>query len=180
MKISGYILIAAGFLAGALISVLDVERIIAWEGFISTIVAGVIGVVLVRWADFQSTRTEGKLAANLKAIRESMERIVAAISDLDGRKDTIDPYEVRHEIDKLFPIDLAAFADARESITHVYGLQAYADVMSLFAAGERYLNRVWSASADGYINEVKTYLGRTREQFDATLEKLQSLDSAAS
>ena len=37
---------------------------------------------------------------------------------------------------------------------HVFGMQNYADVMSNFAAGERYINRVWSASTDGYVDEV--------------------------
>ena len=65
---------------------------------------------------------------------------------------------VQHRIDELFPGDLNKFVEARETIPHVYRLQAYADVMSHFAAGERYLNRVWSASADGYVDEVRTYL----------------------
>ena len=48
---------------------------------------------------------------------------------------------------------------------HVFGLQNYADVMSAFAAGERYINRVWSASTDGYIDEVRSYLDRATQQF---------------
>lgn len=48
---------------------------------------------------------------------------------------------------------------------HVFGLQNYADVMSAFAAGERYVNRVWSASTDGYVDEVRTYLIRATDQF---------------
>jgi len=61
--------------------------------------------------------------------------------------------------------DLNIFANARESMQHVFGLQNYADVMSAFAAGERYVNRVWSASTDGYVDEVRTYLARATEQF---------------
>ncbi len=48
---------------------------------------------------------------------------------------------------------------------HVFGIQNYADVMSNFAAGERYINRVWSASTDGYVDEVRMYLERARAQF---------------
>lgn len=48
---------------------------------------------------------------------------------------------------------------------HVFGLQSNADVMSAFAAGERYINRVWSASTDGYVDEVRNYLNRATEQF---------------
>jgi hypothetical protein len=48
---------------------------------------------------------------------------------------------------------------------HVFGMQNYADVMSAFAAGERYINRVWSASTDGYLEEVRLYLEKARNQF---------------
>ena len=50
-------------------------------------------------------------------------------------------------------------------MVHLFGLQVYADVMSAFAAGERYVNRVWSASADGYRHEAITYLHKAATQF---------------
>lgn len=84
---------------------------------------------------------------------------------LDAGKADIPPYELRFEIDRRFRTDLNRFVAARESLVHIYGLQAYADIMSAFAAGERYLNRVWSASADGYVDEAREYIGRAREQF---------------
>lgn len=46
--------------------------------------------------------------------------------------------------------------------------------MTHYAGGERYLNRVWSASADGYVNEVKDYLERSLEQFQIAKEKLSA------
>ena len=69
------------------------------------------------------------------------------------------------KLDRLFRRDLQNFAEARESMIHVFGMQDYADVMSNFAAGERYINRVWSASTDGYVDEVTAYLERARDQF---------------
>ncbi len=86
-----------------------------------------------------------------------------------------DPYQVRHLIDDLFMEDLDLFVQSRERIAHRFGLQAYANVMSHFATGERYLNRSWSASTDGYIEEVHTYIGRAREQFQQALELLRGL-----
>ena len=60
-----------------------------------------------------------------------------------------------------------------------FGLQGYADVMSELAAGERYVNRVWSASTDGYIDEVLTFLERAREQFHSARERLTVLQGGA-
>ena len=80
---------------------------------------------------------------------------------------------MRHKIDELFLEDLNNFVEARESISHAYSVQAYADVMSHFAAGDRYLNRVWCASADGYVDEVNEYLEKSLEQFEDSKKKLE-------
>jgi len=84
-------------------------------------------------------------------------------------------YEARFEIDRLLREDLNNFANARESMKHVFGLQHYADVMSAFAAGERYINRVWSASTDGYVDEVRSYLDRATQQFREALALFNDL-----
>ena len=94
---------------------------------------------------------------------------------LNAQKRSIDTYDVRHRIDELFTDDLTSFVEARQSIAQVHGLQAYADVMSYFAAGERYLNRVWSASADGYVDEVNDYLDKAQAQFVESLERIRQL-----
>jgi hypothetical protein len=79
------------------------------------------------------------------------------------------------EIDRLFREDLNNFADARESMIHVFGIQDFAEVMSNFAAGERYINRVWSASVDGYVDEVNLYLERALNQFVEAQEHFYEL-----
>ncbi len=175
-KLLGYLLITGGFLGGAFVAVLETEEV-GWGGFLSALAVGAAGVALVRLITHQAAREEDTLAANIKSIRQSLAKVVENITALDKEKASINPYDLRHRIDDLFPEDLTTFVDARESISHVYGLQPYADVMSIFAAGERYLNRVWSASADGYINECHTYLEKAREQFVAAQEKLTALEA---
>ena len=56
---------------------------------------------------------------------------------------------------KTLMVDLGEFVDARETMIPRLGMQAYADVMSAFATGERQINRAWSASVDGYVDEVR-------------------------
>jgi hypothetical protein len=53
-------------------------------------------------------------------------------------------------------------------------MQTYANVMSDFAAGERYVNRVWSASADGYNAEARQYLDKAAAQFRVARQQLES------
>ena len=37
---------------------------------------------------------------------------------------------------------------------HGLGMEHYARIMDRFARGERFVHRAWSASADGYVDEV--------------------------
>ena len=178
MKNIGIALIIIGFLAGSLIAVLDTTIIESWPSFIMALVVGSGGVVLVKMATRHSEQAAGLMDSNLRTVVDAIDNIVKNIDILDNEKDSINTYEVRHKLDRDYLLDLGNFADAREAISHKYGTQAYANVMSIFAAGERYLNRVWSASADGYVDEVNTYIGRAREQFDHVKEELGKLQAA--
>jgi len=179
MKIIGYLFIVVGFLGGAFTTVLETEQVY-WEGFVVAVIAGVAGVVMVRLVISRAARKEETLTVNIRNLLESLSRVVDNITALNQEKESINPYDFRHRIDELFPVDLATFVDAREAISHLYGLQSYADVMSIFSSGERHLNRVWSASADGYIHECHTYIEKAREQFSDALEKLKALETQAS
>ena len=174
MRQLGYLMIAVGFLAGALAAVVDVESI-RWPQFAAALVVGAAGVALVRVAQKQTSRSEGKLASDMQSVEASLSRIVENITQLNAQKHSIDTYDMHARIDELFAEDLTGFVQARESIAHVHGLSAYADVMSCFAAGERYLNRAWSASVDGYIDEVNAYLDKAHSQFVESLQRVHQL-----
>jgi hypothetical protein len=172
----GFVMVTVGFLAGALAAVAEVDAV-RWGYFTSSLAIGAVGIILVRVGHVRLGRQEDKLALNMQAIQTSLARIAENMRQLNAEKHSIDTYDMRHRIDELFVDDLATFVEARQSIAQVHGLQAYADVMSHFAAGERYLNRVWSASADGYIDEVNTYLDKAQAQFVESLEKVKQLQN---
>ncbi len=174
MKAIGFVLVAAAFLVGAYLSSLD-ERIVEWINFIPAILAGVVGVALVKVTDRRHAMSAETLTSNKADIDDSLARLVADLEKLDAEKESIPTADLHGEIDKRLRDDLTRFADARHSLAHIYGLQAYADVMSSFAAGERYVNRVWSASADGYGDEAKKYITRAFEQFQDARLRLDAL-----
>lgn len=174
MKQLGYLMIIAGFLAGALTAVVDEEGI-RWPQFGVALAVGAGGIALVHIGHKQISRSEGRLASDMQSVEASLSRIVENITQLNAQKRSVDTYDMHSRIDELFAEDLTTFVEARESIAHVHGLTAYADVMSCFAAGERYLNRVWSASVDGYIDEVNSYLDTAQNQFAESLDKIRHL-----
>ncbi len=179
MKTIGYILIIAGFLIGSLVTVMD-ETEVLWPYYLVGLAAGIAGVAAVRVALHRETREEGKLTHTLQQVESSLDRIVEAARRLNDRRGALDPYDVKDLIDGDLREDIATFVDGRESIAHVYGLQHFANVMSHFSSGERYINRVWSASADGYIDEVRMHLPNAAAQFTEARDHLAEVRKQAS
>lgn len=156
--------IMASFLAGAFISVLDPTQV-NWVWFVPVLAVGVVALFFYRKAHHVEARASHRISGNLQILETSLLNILGNLENLNSDSDNLPVYEARFEIDRLLREDLSNFANARESMKHVFGLQHYADVMSAFAAGERYINRVWSASTDGYVDEVRSYLERATHQF---------------
>lgn len=163
MKGIGFFLLAVGFLGGAFATSLHVDEV-NWTIFAASAVAAVIGLALVKRQASARARSATVLDVNRGELRESIHNIVRDLDELTGSA-AQHGAQLRDRIDLKLRTDLRRFADARESMVHLFGLQKYADIMSSFAAGERYINRVWSASADGYDEEASTYLKKAAGQF---------------
>jgi hypothetical protein len=163
MKKFAYFLLVAGFLVGAYATALD-AREVDWMLFVAAAVAAIAGVLIAKRQDSAAARSESVLETNRSELNDSIANVVKDLTQMtDGT--SAQGAQLRDWIDDKLRPDLRRFAEARESMVHLFGLQTYADIMSNFAAGERYINRVWSASADGYDDEAKQYLGRAAEQF---------------
>lgn len=177
MKQIGYLLLAAGFLGGAFATSLDVQEV-NWTFFAISAIAAFIGLVVVKRQASAVARSETVLELNRGELKESIHNIVRDLNELN---DTAKKQgsQLRDKIDLELRNDLRRFADARESMVHLFGLQTYADIMSSFAAGERYINRVWSASADGYDEEATVYLKKAAAQFVEAEELLVQAAQAA-
>ena len=170
-------IIVISFLAGAFLASLD-EEVINWMAFIPTLVLGAVGVLLLKSGEKAAAQDDSLLATDKNILETSLNNILTNLRELDGRKEKVPTYEMRFEIDRIFREDLNNFADSRESMKHLFGLLAYADIMSSFAAGERYLNRVWSASTDGYVDEVLSYVAKAHSQFEHALEEWNKAKAA--
>jgi len=171
MKNLGFLLLIAGFLFAAYSTALDTEAT-NWVLFAPSAVAAIIGVILVKRATSGEATSESVLTANRAELSEALENIVGKLEQMTSAGYSPSMITLRDEIDNCLRDDLRRFADARESMIHLFGLQQYADIMSNFATGERYINRVWSASADGYDAEAATYLEKAAVQFESAQTQL--------
>jgi hypothetical protein len=163
MKGLGYLLLCVGFVMAAYATALDVENV-GWPLFAVAALAAVAGVVIIKRHARSIAQSEAVLENNRAELRESIDNVVKDLREIVAGG-TLRGAALRDRIDEKLRPDLTRFAEARESMVHLFGLQTYADIMSHFAAGERYVNRVWSSSADGYDMEAARYLGKAEEQF---------------
>jgi hypothetical protein len=170
MKGFGFLMLIAGFLTGAYATALDVENV-NWLLFVAAAIGAVLGLVLIKRADSAHATSDAVLELNRGELRESIDNVVRDLGEIISGTATRGA-ELREAIDLRLRNDLRRFADARSSMVHLFGLQTYADIMSSFAAGERYINRVWSASADGYEEEAEAYLTKAATQFADAQEQL--------
>ncbi|HEV57124.1 MAG TPA: hypothetical protein ENN87_06450 [Phycisphaerales bacterium] len=177
MRTLGFILLTLAFLTGAVAAVWNKDTV-AWPTYAPALAVGVAGVILLHLGHRRVHRAGDRVAAGLDRVRTCLDRIVRALAEIESQAATMSPYDVRIVIDRDLADDVAGFVEARTAIAHVHGLHAYATVMSDFAAAERYLNRAWSASADGYVDEVRTALTESLERFRRTQRSLHALPAA--
>ena len=169
----GYLLLIGGFLLGAYATALDVQAT-DWSLFVPGAAVAIVGLLMLKSATRGEATSERVLTANRTELRESIGNVVNELDAIQRAAETLTTDDLRHQIDDRLRDDLRRFAEARESMVHLFGIQTYADIMSDFAAGERNVNRVWSASTDGYRAEALTYLERASGRFHAAQQRLEA------
>lgn len=181
MRKIGLVFLALGFFGSAFVSVRHGDsaglawRTVEWGWYALPFLIGVAGVIILRTTAKQADTHSHKLDTNMATLESCLARLLGRLQAMIGDSQSIFVYDVHTRIDDELAEDLASFADARESIAHRFGLQSYADVMTRFALGERNINRAWSASADGYVDEVWLSLGRAETEMSGAQALLQSL-----
>jgi len=173
MRTLGHLLLWVGFLAAAFVSVSRLEQsddkwsTIPWIWYAVSMAVGIVGIVLLRAANRQLDEDHVKTDAEYSLVQQSLAQLSAIIDRLCKQTD-YDPADVLRCIDDECTEPFAEFADARQALVKRFGLEVYADVMTEFASAERYVNRSWSAAADGYVDEVAASLARAKEHLRNT------------
>ena len=132
-----------------------------WLWYLASMAVGLGGVVLLRRSSKSAITDSGRVAKEYTAITENLASLRQHVGILKSNLTDMTPQDIVRYIDENCGKPFADFADARNSLVQRFGLSAFAEVMTQFASGERFLNRAWSAAADGYINEVKDCVNRS-------------------
>lgn len=100
----------------------------------------------------------GSAESNLQSLRQELANLrkqLASETTADERLNLIDK-----QVERMTSEHVPPFLAARPILVARLGLAGYAQLMDHFAAGERQLNRAWSAAADGYEEHAVECLER--------------------
>jgi hypothetical protein len=113
----------------------------------------------------------------ISALGERLAELCADVQSIDWEDNRLhDLYDEAHQsLDTLVSGPLADAIDNRQALVDRFGMAAYARVMGPFATAERYLNRAWSASADGYPEETMEYLRRAVPALEEARRELEAV-----
>lgn len=185
MRSLGHLLLWTGFLAAAFASVCRLEQAddkwstVLWNWYAVSMTVGIVGVILLRRVRRDVHVDEARTEAEYSAIQLSLAQVASIVDNLCQRREHV-PAEVLRCIDDECAEPLAQFAESRQALVKRFGLNVYASVMTEFASAERYINRSWSAAADGYVDEVAASLDRANQHLGNAKNLLRAAESQVS
>ncbi|MEM8681197.1 MAG: hypothetical protein AAGF97_17760 [Planctomycetota bacterium] len=182
----GHTLLWIGFLAASCVTVWRLEvpnapwQSIPWIPYVIAIAVGFVGAFLLRSTAAEAQQEDTRVSGEYATVRNSLDQLLSGIAELRGGIQDEDPQGIVDYIDDCLAEPFAEFADARNALIQRFGLHGFADVMTQFASGERFVNRAWSAAADGYIDEARASLERAHLHLDHAGQLLVSLEEGTS
>jgi len=148
----------------------------AWQVQVPLLVVSLLvvitGVVLLRRARTRAARRETGPGGTLSRARQSLATAATQVARLAERPEGGELAALHRALDELLTGPVAEFVKNRGAISEGLGMALYGEVMGAFSRGERYLNRAWSASVDGYLDEAETYVGRAVEPLEEASRRL--------
>ena len=150
----------------------DGWHLIPWTWYGVSCVLCFAGVVTLHASKKAQRKSFEKTRISMADLTQHLSTVIEAIEQLQQELETLPPSQMVARIDGDMADELRLFAEGRESITAEFGLNVFADVMTDFAAGERAINRAWSASADGYVDETALCLTRARAMLESARHTL--------
>lgn len=148
--------------------------------FIGGLVLIIIGAIIGRRAVQAELQGTGSGASDSQidfdaAIKDIAVR-VRNLADETGEEPQTDAARrdaVRQLIEAIQQQGIDPVVEARHRLQNQLGLAGFADVFSPFSAGERRLNRAWSALADHHWPEARDSIGVAAAQMDAAVAALE-------
>lgn len=177
MKTLGSLCLLVGFLSGAYFVVAQAHAI-DWLYYGIGAAFMVAGIGLMHVARGRAAAGSEQHDEDLDVLEASLESLGARVESFAAVEADEDLLGMHTRIDAELLDDINAFVEVRESMIPRLGMQPYADIMSPFATGERLLNRAWSASVDGYVDEVRVCVKEAASELRSAQARLREARAA--
>jgi hypothetical protein len=102
--------------------------------------------------------------ATTDPLRSALEGI-EPIEQIIREADRLRAWELMRRVDEVLETHVLPTVERRQEVMSRYGMSAGAEILIALAYGERMLNRVWSAAADGHLPEAHSCLPEALEGF---------------
>jgi hypothetical protein len=140
-----------------------------WAGVALGLLIIALGVALRRKAGAPTAEAQHGAGAGAKAPRtgtldDALAQFSAETKALAEQAEGLDLEAIKRRCEDLVWIGPERVGQAQELIAARVGFAQYAEVMAPLATAERWLNRAWSAAADGHRPEAVASL-RTAQEF---------------
>ncbi|MEM7309407.1 MAG: hypothetical protein AAF682_22180 [Planctomycetota bacterium] len=97
--------------------------------------------------------------AGISELLLDLDTLAQRVEELAGSAAQLDIDEIRGAVDPLLSGELYRLIEHRGVVQAAFGSARFAAIYGPLAGGERFLNRCWSASVDGYPEEARACLG---------------------
>ena len=193
MKTAGFVIFVFGIIvaisAGAKLPVESVDGTSSrfpdtLGAFAGGAVVCVIGLTLW-WKVVLEERKAARTAADgdesaadtnpVTIIQQLQQSLNSILDDLDSLAES----DLQLRIDTTIDNHVTPLAESRHRIIDRFGMSHGAEILVATAYGERMLNRVWSAAADGYLEEARSSFREASSAFDEAAAMMTSVESVA-
>jgi hypothetical protein len=182
MKVIAWILLMLGLVVASLAASriddqLGVLALLTDPVFLAGIGSIVVAIVLNRLSVSSKTKTDPSGKVVFVSAKKNIEEILGSLNTIAQNRDAVPLAQVVQQVDALLKNQVFDIVESRISIIQITGYGPYAEFMSDFAIGERFISRSWSAGVDKYKDESLNYVEKAipfMKKAGRTLEKISS------
>lgn len=195
MRDLGYVLFVAGMMLAVLFAAkpVDSETAPPVDGSVSAkqfpdtwpvcalgLVGGAIGAGLIRRGrvtEMAAGISKDQHVLGSQPLDAPSDRLLAIAKSIDEIKASREDWAsdaLRQSIDRVLVDEVTPFSSRQDELHAGLGMTRGSEVLVAVAVGERMLNRVWSTSADGYVDEARHSLHEASAAFRQAAELCHS------
>ena len=151
--------------------------VVPWLWYGLSMAVGLVGVALLRSTSKLAEQEKGRVAEELETIKTSLAKLNQNVLTLGKEIASKSPTGIVSYIDQECAPAFSDFAEARNALIQQFGMQPYAEIMTQFASAERFVNRTWSAAADGYLGEADESASRASAHLQEAAKLLDKYEN---